>query len=79
MGWAAPVVVIRVLVFRILLVRRHCGDSRSVSCFMMMIAIVRKHSVMALMILFCTEEIARSCAVVDEVRMSSDLCQTIAA
>ena len=69
----------RVIDCRILLVRRHCGESKSVSCSIAVIAVVRKHLVMALMILPCNEESARNCDVVGAVRVSPGLCQIIAA
>ena len=72
-------VFIRVMIRRILLVRRHCGESNPVSCSMAVIAIVRKHPVMARMILPCTEESARNCDVVGAVCVSLGLCQIIAA
>ena len=67
------------LVRRILLVRCHCGESRAVSCSMVVIAVVLKHPVMARMILPCSEESARSCDVVGAVIVSPGLCQIIAA
>ena len=39
-GWLIAVVAIRVMVRMILLVRRHCGESRAVSCSMAVIAVV---------------------------------------
>ena len=69
-GWLVAVVAIRVMVCRILFVSRHCGDSKAVSCSMAVIAVVRKHPVIARMILPCTEESACSCAVVGAVRVS---------
>ena len=72
-------VVMRVMILRILLVRCHCGESSSVSCSMAAIAVVRKHPVIARIILPCTEEIARSWAVVGAVCVSFGLCQIIAA
>jgi hypothetical protein len=69
----------RVMDCRILLVRRHCGESKSVSCSMAAVAVVRKHPVMALMILPCSEESVCNCDVVCAVRVSSGLCQIIAA
>ena len=77
--WSAAVIVIRVTVRRILFVRRHCGESKSVSCFMTVIAVVRKHPVIVRMTLPWTDESARSCAVVDAVRVSPGLCHIIAA
>jgi hypothetical protein len=53
-GWLIAVVDISVIVRRILLVRRHCGE-RAVSCSNAMIAVMRKHPVMALMILPCND------------------------
>ena len=67
------------MVLRILSVRRHCGDSKDVSCSMAVIAVVRKQPVIARIILPCTEEIARSWAVVGAVCVSFGLCQIIAA
>ena len=78
-GWFFAVVFIRVMVLRILLVRCHCGESNSVSCSMAVIAVVWKHPVIARIILPCSEESARSCAVVSAVCVSLGLCQTIAA
>ena len=45
----------------------------------MMIVIMQKHFIMTLMILFCTEEIARSYAVINDVHMFFNLYQIIAA
>ena len=58
--------------------RRHSGESNAVSCSMAVIAVVRKHSVMARMILPCSDESAFSCDVVGAVRVSLGLCQMIA-
>ena len=77
-GWLIAVVAIRVIVRRILLVRRHCGESRAVSCSNAVIAVVRKHPVIALIILPCSDESAFSCDVVGAVRVSPGLCQMIA-
>ena len=77
--WFAAVVIMRVKVLRILSVRRHCDDSRAVSCSMAMIAVVRKHPVIARMILPCIEESAFICDIVGAVCVSLDLCQIIAA
>jgi hypothetical protein len=77
-GWLAAVVFIRVIVCRILLVRRHCGGSRAVSCSIAVIAVVRKHPVMARMILPCSDERVFSCDVVGAVLVSPGLCQIIA-
>jgi hypothetical protein len=60
-------------------VRRHCGESRAVSYSMAVIAVVRTHPVIALMIMPCNEERARSCDVVGAARVSPGLCQIIAA
>ena len=68
----------RVMVLRILSVRRHCGDSRDVSCSMAVIAVVWKHPVIARMILPCIEESAFNCDVVSVVHVSLGLCQIIA-
>ena len=78
-GWFSAVVIIRVMVLRILFVRCHCGESNSVSCFMAVIAVVRKHPVIARIILPCSEDRARSCDVVGAVCVSIGLCQIIAA
>ena len=78
-GWFTAVAFMRVMVLRILSVRRHCGDSRAVSCSMAVIAVVRKHPVIARMILPCSEESAFSCEVVGAVCVSLGLCQIIAA
>ena len=72
-------VIIRVVVCSILLVRRHFGDNSSVSCSIALIAVVRKHPVIALMILPCMDASVRSCDVVGAVRVSPGLCQIIAA
>jgi hypothetical protein len=69
----------RVMVLRILSVRRHCGGSRDVLCSMAVIAVVRKHPVIARMILPCIEESAFNCNVVGAVHVSLGLCQIIAA
>ena len=71
-------VIMRVMVLRILSVRRHCGDSKDVSCSMAVIAVVRKHPVIARMILPCGEESMFSCDVVGAVCVSLGLCQIIA-
>jgi hypothetical protein len=73
------VIAIHVMVRRILFVRRHCSESKAVSCSIAEIAVVRKHSVMARIILLCTEDSVRNCAVVGAVRVFSDLCQITAA
>ena len=78
-GWFVGVAIIRMMVRRILLVRRHCDESRSVLCFIAVIAVMRKHPVMTRMILPCSEESACSCDVVDVIRVSPGLCQIIAA
>ena len=78
-GWLIAVVVIRVIVRRILLVNRHCDESRAISCSNAVIAVVRKHPVMALIILPCNDESVFSCDVVGAVRVSPGLCQMIAA
>ena len=72
------VVIIRVAVWRILLVSRHFGDSNVVSCSKALVAVVRKHPVIALMILPCSEANARSCDVVGAVRVSPGLCHIMA-
>jgi hypothetical protein len=54
-GWFFAMVAIRVIVRRILFVKRHYGGGRAVSCSNAAIAVVRKHPVMALMILPCNE------------------------
>ena len=77
--WLHAAVAICGMVRKILLVRHHCGESRAVSYSMAVIAVVRKHPVIACIILPCTEESACSCAAVGAVRVSWDLCQTIAA
>jgi hypothetical protein len=77
MGWLIAVVDIRVIVRRILLVRRHCSESKAVSCSSTVIAVVRKHPAMALMILPCSDESAFSCDVVGAVRVSPGLCLLI--
>jgi hypothetical protein len=59
-------------------VNRHFGDNSSDSCSRVLIAVVRKNSVIALMILSWTDASARSCAVVGAVRVSPSLCQIIA-
>ena len=69
-GWLVAVVTILMIVRKILFVSRHCGESKAVSCSMAVIAVVRKHPVIARMILPCTEESACSCAVVGAVRVS---------
>ena len=46
---------------------------------MTMMAMMRKHPVMAHMMRPCNEEILYSCDVIDAVHVSSDLCQIIAA
>jgi hypothetical protein len=69
-----PHIDIRVIVRRILLIRRHCGGEKAVSCFNAVIAVVRKHPAMALMILPCNDESAFSCDVVGAVLV----CQMIA-
>ena len=66
-------VIIWVIVLRIFSVRCHCGDSRPVSCSMVVIAVVRKHPVIARMILPCSEESALSCDIVGAVCVSSGL------
>ena len=73
-GWLVAVVAIRAMVRKILLVRRHCRESRAVSCSMAVVAVVRKHPVIARMILSYTEESACSCAVVGAVRVSWGRC-----
>ena len=78
-GWLVAMVAIRVMARKILFVSRHCGESKAVSCSMAVIAVVRKHPVIARMILPCTEESACSYAVVGAVRVSLGLCQIIAA
>ena len=78
-GWLVAVAAIRVAVWRILLVSRHCGESKAVSCSKAVIAVVRKHPVIALMILPCIEESLFNCDVVGAVRTSPGLCQMIAA
>ena len=78
-GWFFAVDAIHVMVLRILSVRCHCGDSSSVSCFIAEIAVVRKHPVIARIILSCNEESACSWDVVGVVRVSLGLCQIIAA
>ena len=78
-GWLVAVDDIRVAVCRILPVRRHSGESRPISCSIAVIAVVRKHPVMARMILPCSDESAFSCDVVGAVRVSPGLCQMIAA
>ena len=72
-------VIMRVVVLRILSVRRHCGGSRAVSCSMAVIAVVRKHPVIARVILPCIEESTFICDVVGAVCVSLGLCQIIAA
>ena len=78
-GWLFAVVIIRVILCRILLVRRHFGDSSAVSCSKALIAVVRKHPVIALIIFPCIEASTRSCDVVGAVLVSPGLCQIIAA
>ena len=78
-GWSIAAAIIRVTVRSILLVSRHCGESRAVSCSMAGIAVVRKQPSMAHMILACTEDSACSCAVIGAVRLSPNLCQIITA
>ena len=73
------VVIIRVMISRILLVRRHFGDNNAVSCFRALIAVVRKHLIIALMNFLCIEVNTHNCDVVDAVLVSSGLCQIIAA
>ena len=59
------------MVHRILSVRRHCGESRAVSCSIAVTAIVRKHPNVARIILPWTEERALSCAMVGAVLVSN--------
>ncbi len=72
-------VIIWVIVLRIFSMRCHCGDSRAVSCSMVVIVVVQKQPVIARMILPCSEESAFSCDVVGAVCVSLGLCQIIAA
>ena len=65
--------IMRVTVCMILSVRRHCGESRAVSCSMAVMAAIRKHPVIARIMRPCNEEILCNCAVVDAVCVSSGL------
>lgn len=71
-------VAIRVIVRRVLLVRRHCGEIEAVSCSSAVIVVVRKHPVIALIVLPCSDESAFSCDVVGAVRVLPGLYQMIA-
>jgi len=71
-------VVMWVIVLRIFSVRCHCGDSRAVSCSMVVIVVVWKHPVIIRMILSYSKESAFSCDVVSAVCVSLGLCQIIA-
>ena len=72
-------IIIRMMICRILSVRHHCDESRAVSCFMMMMMMMWKHPVMIRMMRLYNEEILYNCDVIDAVRVSSGLCQIIAA
>ena len=76
-GWFIAVVIMRVMVPRILSVRRHCGGGRAVSCSMAVIAVVRKHPVIARMILSCIEKSAFICDIIDAIYIFLNLCHII--